>query len=141
MTRPTGGTLERSESPLAEQALQAGSEARHVATIRHHQDPAVAEVPSPARSSEPVEIHVTTYGGGCVREDTTVASVAGVSAEVVPYQRVYAPRSLAARTSELRITRSLRLTFAAVGQAKTRLIGRVAPGDSLIAMERGLIVR
>ena len=142
ITHPTGVTLERSELPLAEQVLQPGSEARRVATIRHYGDPAVVEVPWTARSGEPVEIHVTTYGGGCVREDTTVASVAGLSAEVVPYQRVYAPRSQEACTSELRITRrSVRLAFAAVGQAKIRVIGRAAPGDSLVAVERRLIVR
>jgi hypothetical protein len=69
-------------------------------------------------------------------------SVSELRAEVVPYQRVYVPGPNGACTMELRVTRRpVRLTFATPGRARVRVIGRAAPGDSLIAIERSLEVR
>jgi hypothetical protein len=138
---PSEPPVQPSKLPIAEQALRAGTTVRRLARLRFGSDPLVVEVPATARAGEPVEIHVTTYGGGCIREDTTVASVAGLDAEVVPYQLVYVTRPDEFCALVLRVTRrSVHLTFSTAGRARVRVIGRQAPGDSLIVVTRGLIV-
>lgn len=139
----TAPSLPSAGLPLAEQAPAAGLSARRVATIRGYGEAAVVTVPATARAGEPVVVGVTTYGGGCVREDTTVTTVVGVRADVVPYQLVYTPRANEACTLELRINaRQVRLTFGTPGPAQVVVTGRVAgPGDSLVRIVRAIDVR
>ncbi len=138
----TAPYLPSTDLPLAEQVPTAGLTARRVANVRGYADGAVVNVPAAARAGEPVAVSVTTYGGGCISEDTTVVTVAGARADVVPYQRVYTPRANEACTDELRINpRQLRLTFAAPGAARVVVTGRASPGDSLVQIVRAVDVR
>ena len=122
-----------------EEPLAPGIAVRRVARIAFYSDPAVVEVPAAAVAAVPLTVAVTTYGGGCVGEDTTVTFVEGLHADVVPYQRVITG---VACTLELRITkRQIAIVFAAAGRATVRVIGRVSPSDSLVVVERGVTVR
>jgi hypothetical protein len=98
------------------------------------QDSVVFIVPGHARVGQPVQAVITTYGGGCISEDTTFVSVSGMSAEITPMQRVYYG---GACTMEMRITRRpITLVFDKPGVANVRVTGRANPGDSLIAARR-----
>lgn len=84
-------------------------------------------------------MQVTTYGGGCIREDTTAVVVSGMRAAVVRYQQVYSPRPREACADILTITRRTEtVRFPSAGRAMVRVIGRAAPGDSLVTIERAV---
>jgi hypothetical protein len=118
-----------------------GHSARRAAVIAFYGDPLVVEVPSTARAGAPFDVGVTTYGGGCIAEDTTVATVADRLADVVPYQRIHRPGPNEGCTLELRITRrTARVTFPTAGLAVVRVTGRAAPGDSLVSVVRAVRV-
>ncbi len=111
-----------------------GQVVRRVATIYFHADPIVFDVPETVRVGDPLEGHITTYGGGCISEDSVIVSVAGSVAEVIPMQRVVYG---GACTAELRISsRPFKVVFDKVGEASIRVTGRADPGDSLIAARR-----
>jgi hypothetical protein len=119
-----------------------GSSALRVARTHYYGQPVVIEVPAVATAGASFTVAVTTYGGGCIAEDRTVVLVTGMTADVVPYQRVYRPRANEACTEELRITRrEASVTFQAPGQAVVRMHGRAMPGDSLVVVERVVTVR
>lgn len=139
-TTPTESPVSTSELPLAEEPLRAGVAALRVGRIQL--EGPVVELPSNVRRNEPVDAYVTTYGGGCIGPDTTVANVVGLRATIVPYQRKYRPLPTGACTMELRVERrAVRLVFAASGNAVVRVIGRVSPDDSLVSVERRLSVQ
>ncbi len=131
------------ELPLAEEPLREGTSALRVGRIYLSEyDSAIVETPSAARRGEPVNVSVTTYGGGCVSADTTVATVSGLRAVVVPYQRQYQPPASGACTLALRIERrTVPLIFATSGIAVVRVVGRSSRDDELIAVERRLTVQ
>jgi hypothetical protein len=119
-----------------------GTSALRVARTHFYGNPVVVEVPTAATTGTPFAVAVTTYGGGCIAEDRTVVLVTDLSADVVPYQRVYRPRANEACTEELRITRrEIVVTFQATGQGIVRVHGRAMPGDSLVVVERIVTVR
>lgn len=126
-----------------EQQPAPGQSARHIAAILFYHDPIVIDVPASAHPGQPVDLAITTYGGGCISEDTTVVSTSGLLADVVPYQRVYTPKPpIEGCTMELRITRRLvPLVFSTPGVATVRVTGRAAPGDSLVQVLRAVVVR
>lgn len=137
-TSPADSAALRLEQP----APAPGQSALRVARIAHYGDPVVVEVPESATAGSPLAVAVTTYGGGCVSEDTTVVQVDGLRADVVPYQRIYQPGVNGACTMELRVTRRMvSVVFASAGRATVRVIGRAKPGDSLVVVERGVLVR
>jgi hypothetical protein len=137
---PTESIVTPSELPLAEEPLRAGVNALRVGRIQL--EGPVVKLPSNVRRNEPVDAYVTTYGGGCISSDTTVANVAALRATIVPYQREYRPLPNGACTMELRVERrAVRLVFATAGIAVIRVVGRVSPDDSLVAIERRLTVQ
>lgn len=83
---------------------------------------------------------LTTYGGGCIHEDTTIIAVDSLTADISPYQRV--PTHVTACTMELRINaRSLLVTFAVPGRATVTIHGRAQPGDSAVTLLRTIQVQ
>ncbi len=128
--------------PLAEQGRTPGQSALRLATVDFYGDSSMIAVPDTAHAGDPVSVGFATYGGGCTGEDTTVASVVGSRAEIVPYQRVYTPRPNEGCTSELRINRrSVHVSFAAPGLAQVIVIGRTQPADSIIHIVRAIVIR
>jgi len=119
-----------------------GQSALRVARIFNFGDPTLVEVPSSVTAGTPFTVKVTTYGGGCISEDTTVVKVDGQRADVVPYQRIYQPGPNGACTMELRVTRrQASVVFDAPGSGVVRVIGRAMPGDTLIQVQRTVNVR
>jgi len=122
---------------LEEPAPSAGHSARRLANIGSSS----VEVPATGAAGQPVPITVTTYGGGCIGEDTTVVDVHGLHADIVPYQRVYNPGANGACTMELRINpRQLQVVFAQPGIASVVVYSRAADG-SLVSISRALAVK
>jgi hypothetical protein len=136
------------EPPEGERLVRpAGSSAadelrRRPATLRFHADSAQVAVPSEARAGEPFQVALTTYGGGCIREDTTEVRVTGLVAEVTPYQLAPREGSSMDCTLELRFDRrEVRVVFPERGAATVRIIGVSQPGDSAMRIERRVTVR
>ena len=139
---PTAGGASASELPLREETLVVNVAALRVGVVRGVSDPITIAVPATARIGEAVVVRITTYGGGCVGPDTTVASTVGLRALIVPYQRVFTVPSQVACTDDLRLeSRAVSVTFTSVGEAIVRIVGRAASRDALIAVERRVSVR
>ena len=105
--------------------------------------PPQVTVPSEGVAGVPVQITVLTMGGGCVNRGDTEASVAGLTADVTPYDSfvVSLPPNMAC-TLELRyLTHATTVTFSAPGAAVVRIHGRPASGDGLITVERTIQIR
>jgi hypothetical protein len=142
------GGCRPAEAPDAEQPAPPAADAsadelqRRPATLRFHADSERVEVPGEARAGEPFEIAFTTYGGGCIREDTTEVRVTGLVAEVTPYQLAPREGSSMICTMELRLTRrEVEVVFPGRGTATVRIIGVSQPGDSAMRVERQVSVR
>ena len=124
--------------PLNEQVPTPGLTARRVASILDPAQPGAIDVPATARAGEAITVGVTTFGGGCIREDTTVVTVRGSQAEVVPYQLVYTPKQNEACTLEARVTpRRVRITFATAGSAAVVIRGRTSLEGDPATIVRG----
>jgi hypothetical protein len=136
------------ESPDAESPAPAGADTaagaleRRPATLRFHGDSAQVTVPAEARAGEPLRVSLTTYGGGCTREDTTEVRVIGLVADVTPYQLAPREGSAMVCTMELRLNRrDVDVLFEDRGAAMVRVIGVSQPGDSAMRIERKVTVR
>src|SRR5215208_3557897 len=66
-----------------------GQSNRRLALISFYHDPVVIELPARGTTAMPVDVYVTTYSGGCIRDDTITVSVSRNRAEVAPFQQVY----------------------------------------------------
>lgn len=98
-------------------------------------------VPDTVRAGVAFEVQVTTYGSGsCTRPDGAAVRVAGLVAEVTPYDR---DPTQAACTEDLRAyPRPATIRFDAVGQAVVRVRGRASRhSDSTVTAEARVVVR
>ena len=108
-------------------------------TLFHFGEGPEIGVPSTARIGEAIPLTVTTYGGGCTGEDTTVIAVDSLIADIRPYQRV--PTGPETCIAILRVNRrSLLVTFTTRGRATIRVHGRAEPGDSAVTVTRTVLV-
>lgn len=108
--------------------------------VKHFGDGPDIGVPATARVGEPIPITVTTYGGGCIREDTTIVVIDSLTAYVTPYQRI--PTAPETCTAELNTNRrSLLVAFAVRGRATVKIRGRAVPGDTVIGLLRRILVQ
>jgi len=138
---PTEATVRVSDLPLAERVSPDGLFAIRVGSLRFYGDTLRLEAPTRADVNVPLDIHVSTYGGGCVGSDTTVTTVAGLRTTIVPYQRELTNPKLVC-TKELVVDRRrVRVTFGTPGTATLRVVGREAPSGRLFAVERRIVVR
>ena len=111
-------------------------------TILHFGDGPEIGIPPSGRVGEAIPVTVTTYGGGCIREDTTVIAVDSLTADISPYQRMPVDPGMVTCTAELSINRrSLLVTFGVPGRATIKVNGRAVPGDSLVALRRTILVQ
>ena len=109
-------------------------------TIMYFGDGPEIDVPENGRVGDAIPLTVTTYGGGCILEDTTIVAVDSLSANISPYQRI--PTRPATCTAELNINRrALLVTFAISGRATVKIYGRAVPADTAVAFLRSILVR
>ncbi len=87
----------------------------------------------------PVDIFVTTFGGGCVASDTTITTVPRMRTTIVPYQRVVTNPRLACLDIHLIDRRRLQVVFGTPGSATLRVVGREEPGGRLFVTERRIV--
>ena len=124
------------ESPL----LRDGD--RGPAVLAFYGETTSVELVPSTRVGEATALRFTSFGGGCIRQDTTVAEVSGLSAEVRPYR--LEPAELppnTACTSELRLDQDVvQLRFSQSGRARVRIVGLARPGDQPFVIERELHV-
>lgn len=115
--------------------------ARRLALIVYFHEPFVIEIPARGNSNQPLAVYVTTYSGGCIRDDTVVVSVSKGRAEIAPYQRIYATQAFEACTAELIVRRRrVEIVFPNRGQSIIRVTGRAQPGDTLVAVTRRIVI-
>ena len=139
---PTEPTVNASELPLPERTAADGLSAIRVGSIRFSGDTVMIEAPERANRGVPFDIHVSTYGGGCVGSDTTVVSVAAQRATIVPYQREKLDPQLACLRILVIDRRRVRVVFESTGTATLRVIGRDGnPNGRIFAVERRIVVQ
>jgi hypothetical protein len=110
--------------------------------IVHFGDGPEIGIPRSGRVGQAVPVMVTTYGGGCIREDTTVIAVDSLTADISPYQRIPADPGNETCTAELNVNRRLLLvTFSVPGRATIKVNGRAVPCDSVVALRRTVLIR
>ena len=102
--------------------------------------PSAAAVPDTVRAGVPFEVRVTTYGSGsCTRPDGAAVRVAGLVAEVTPYDRE--PTRGACTDDIAAYPRPAAVRFDVPGQAVVRVIGRASRNsDSTVTAEARLVV-
>lgn len=91
----------------------------------------------------PITVTAVTWGGGCVRQGPTEASVNALAADVTPYDSVYIslPPNMAC-TADLRsYTHTASITFAVAGAAVLRVHGWSEPAKAMIVVERTIQIR
>ena len=103
----------------------------------------VVTVPAEGAVGVPVAVTVVTWGGGCVRQGATEASVAGLAADVTPYDSayVYLPPNMACTSDLRRYTHTATVTFATAGGAVVRVHGWSEPAKATIVVERAIQIR
>ncbi len=137
---PTEATL-RASLPLAEQAAADGLSALRVGSVRYYGDTARIEIPTRVEQGVPVDVFVTTFGGGCVASDTTITTVQGMRTTIVPYQRVVTNPRAGCLDILLIDRRRVPVVFGTQGSATLRVVGREEPGGRLFVLERRIVVR
>jgi hypothetical protein len=115
---------------------------RGPAVLAFYGDTTSVELAASTRVGEATTVRFTSFGGGCIRRDTTVAEVSGLSAKVRSYR--LEPTELPPNTSctsELRLDQNeVHLRFVEPGRAVVRIIGLSRPGDQQFVIERELQV-
>ena len=86
-------------------------------------------------------VTVYTAGGGCTRQGETETSVAGLVAELRPFEYYINPSAAIACTADFRsLPHTASVTFAQTGRATIRAIGRKSDGEQQV-YERQILVR
>jgi len=111
------------------------------AAIARVRTPAQIALPDSARVGDSIPILITTYGGGCIWEDSTEIAAHELRADMRPYQRVPDGRGLVSCSAEIRVNERMAiLTFGAPGLATIVVHGRVMEGDSVVSVSRSVRV-
>jgi len=115
---------------------------RGPAVVVFYGDTSVVQLAASTRVGEATTVRFTSFAGGCIRQDTTEADVAGLTAEVRAYRRE--PARLPPNTAcpaELRLDQNVvDVRFTAPGRARVRIVGLARPGDHPVVLERELEV-
>ena len=129
----TGGPV---EPPLF------GAGDRGPAVLAFYGDTSAVQLATSTRVGEATTVRFTSFAGGCISQDSTVADVAGLRAEVRPYRREPAQRPAnTACPSNLRVDQNVvEVRFTEPGLARVRIVGLARPGDSPFVLERDLLV-
>src|SRR5438034_11626995 len=86
-------------------------------------------MPASVQVGEPVSVTVTAFGGGCIADGETDATVSGLEAEVRPYrnERVRLPPNTGCTMEPRLYTHTAVLTCAHPGEAQVRVVGLARP--------------
>jgi hypothetical protein len=106
-------------------------------------EPGSLDVPTEGLVGVPVSFTVVTAGGGCVRQGDTEVRIAGLVADVMPYDSVYVnlPSNMACTSELLPLRHNASVTFASTGTAAVRIHGYTPPGGTPVVYERTVQIR
>ena len=124
-------------------SLYTDDRSRVPAVLAFYGDTATVEIPAATRVGEATTVRFTSFAGGCIRQDSTEAAVAGLSAEVRPFRRDPSriKRDIIC-TMDLRLDNNVvELQFAEAGRARVRIVGLAQPGDHRFVLEREIEVK
>jgi hypothetical protein len=112
---------------------------RGPAVLAFYGDTTALELAASIRVGESTTLRFTSFGGGCIRRDSTGIRLSGLVAEIRPSRRELPPDAVC--TADLRIDLNVaELRFAEPGQAGVRIVGLARPGDRPFVVERDLLV-
>jgi hypothetical protein len=102
----------------------------------------LVDVPAHTRANEATPVRVEVASGGCSGRDTTMVSVDGLVATVVPYQKVFTPvpPDGACAAYLAADSRTVRVTFLARGLGRVRIVYRQGDRGPLTMTERSITV-
>ena len=130
--------------PIPEEAPRAGRTARRVAVrlVMSGTTEEFVTAPAAARLGDAVDLQITTAGGCTLHPDTTVVTVIGLRATIVPYQRVSVlPPNVDCPLILPLELRRVRLTFATRGSATVRIVHRTPDGGAVQTLELPIDIR
>ena len=116
---------------------------RQPAYIRFFAEPSFIDTPDAVNAATPFTVTVRTFGGGCIDQGDTQSSIVGSTVEVRPFD-IFAtnlPSNYACPDILRYYAHSVSIRLDQRGSATIRVIGRVAPGDTITTFERAIVVR
>ena len=132
--------------PLAEEPDRPGHGARRVAEMSSltGDSSSLLAVPATVRRGDSIAVELTTTGGGCTEDDTTVTTMVGMTAQIVPYQRYVAPvrpHGYCVETLRLSPPRVVWFVFDSIGQVRVTVVYRDLARARLRTFERRIAVQ
>jgi hypothetical protein len=116
-----------------------GANERGLAILAFYGDTSDVQLAATVRVGEVTSVRFTSFGGGCIRQDSTEVVVSGLTADIRPHRLEGPPNAVC--TANLRIDQNgADLRFGEPGRARVRIVGLAQPGDRLFVLERGLLV-
>ncbi len=130
-------------SACASTAREGIRQERQPAFIRFYQEPSLVEAPDTVSAGEPFTVTVRTFGGGCIGQGDTRAEVRGrvVTLRPLDVHTTRHPGPVVCTSDLVFYTHRVEVRLTEPGVATIRVIGREAPADSLITIERSVVVR
>jgi hypothetical protein len=117
----------------------AGANERGLAILAFYGDTSDVQLASAVRVGEVTTLRFTSFGGGCIRRDSTEVAVADLTAVIRPHRLEAPPNAVC--SADLRIDQNVAdLRFDEPGRARVRIVGLAQPGDRLFVLERDLLV-
>ncbi|MEJ2678090.1 MAG: hypothetical protein P8174_03325 [Gemmatimonadota bacterium] len=114
-------------------------EQRRVGVIDLYSQGIAVTVPDTVQAGVPFVVSVTTYGDGCDRQDGTDVQATKLLASVTPYD-LHANSAVCTDVLKL-FQHQANVVFPEPGSAAIVVYGRVLPADSLIGVDRQVIVQ
>lgn len=116
---------------------------RQLAYINFFAEPGLIETPDTVGAATPFTVTVRTFGGGCIDQGDTQSSIVGSTVEVRPFDifATYVPSNYGCPDILRYYAHSVSIRLDQRGPATIRVIGRVAPGDSLTTIGHAIVVR
>lgn len=109
------------------------------ALLAFYGDTTLVQIEPTVRVGEVTTLRFTSFGGGCIRQDSSEVEVSGLKADIRPHRSELPPSTVC--TAELRVDQNLaELRFGEPGQAHVRIVGLARPGNRPFVVDRDLMV-
>jgi hypothetical protein len=116
-----------------------GADQRRLAILAFHGDTSDVQLATTVGVGEVTTVRFTSFGGGCIRRDSTEVAVSGLTADIRAHQVEAPPNAVC--SADLRIDQNVAdLRFDEAGRARVRIVGLAQPGDRIFVLERDLLV-
>ena len=110
-----------------------------LAILAFYGDTSDVQLAATVQVGEVTSVRFTSFGGGCIRQDSTEVAVAGLTAVIRPHRLEAPPNAVC--SADLRIDQNVAdLRFDEAGRARVRIVGLTQPDDRIFVLERDLLV-